>query len=419
MKQLFRISLLLMITLAAILPAYAQQGKEISVFIDGLSVPFDVKPTIQDGRTLVPFRALSEALSVKVTWEDSTQTIRAVDNQRSISLQISNKLAYRDGNPVSLDTPPIIINGRTLVPLRFFSEAFGCQVAWDESTGSIKITSPPRPMVTVGFYALGDQQTSSWTNLFGKAYPERGTGNTDVLKTLALGWYSLDQKGNLLTKSRTGWQRPDDYEQVLEVAGEYGLKTEMVVHLTDGDNVITNLLTNQSAMQKAVKMISEEAKYYQGVNLNFEGLGWKDSGEELTRTKENFTNFVNLLSRQLQADHRNLTLTLHAPNSAYRGYDYQRLGEIADKIIVMAYDYGSKPEPVNLVEEAVKDAIKVVPPEKLILGISVPNETPDSLVTKVGIAKRFGLNGIALWRLGLVSNEMWNSLRMTVRPLQE
>lgn len=419
MKHLFRIAFLLMMTLAVILPAYAQQGKEISVFIDGLSVPFDVKPTIQGGRTLVPFRALSEALSVKVTWEDSTQTIRAEDNQRSISLQISNKLAYRDGNPVSLDTPPIIINGRTLVPLRFFSEAFGCQVAWDESTGSIKITSPPRSMATVGFYALGDQQTSSWTNLFGKAYPERGTGNTDVLKTLALGWYSLDQEGNLLTKSRTGWQRPDDYEQVLEVAGEYGLKTEMVVHLTDRDNVITNLLTNQSAMQKAVKMISEEANNYQGVNLNFEGLGWKDTDEELTRTKENFTNFVNLLSQQLKPGHRNLTLTLHAPNSAYRGYDYQRLGEIADKIIVMAYDYGSKPEPVNLVEEAVKDAIKVVPPEKLILGISVPNETPDSLVTKVGIAKRYDLNGIALWRLGLVSNEMWNTLRMTVRPLQE
>ena len=82
----------------------------------------------------------------------------------------------------------------------------------------------------------------------------------------------------------------------------------------------------------------------------------------------------------------------------------------------MAYDYGSKPEPVSLVTQAVEMAKASVPPEKLVLGISAPTETPESILTKVRIAKRYGLEGIAIWRLGLVTGEMWDALRATVIP---
>lgn len=57
-------------------------------------------------------------------------------------------------------------------------------------------------------------------------------------------------------------------------------------------------------------------------------------------------------------------------------------------------DYGSAPEPVCFVTEAVEMARAVVPPEKLVLGISTPGETPESLLTKAGIAKRYNLSGI-------------------------
>ncbi|MBC7338056.1 MAG: copper amine oxidase, partial [Clostridia bacterium] len=155
---------------------------------------------------------------------------------------------------------------------------------------------------------------------------------------------------------------------------------------------------------------------YQGVNLDFEGLGYQSGGEELASIRGRFTEFVRLLAEQLRPLGLNLTLTLHAPNSAYKGYDYRSLGEIADRIIIMAYDYGATPEPVSLVTQAVEMARAEVSPEKLILGISAPAETAESIVTKVGIAKRYGLGGIALWRLGLVSGEMWAALRSTVVP---
>jgi len=122
-----------------------------------------------------------------------------------------------------------------------------------------------------------------------------------------------------------------------------------------------------------------------------------------------------LLAESLRNKGLSLTLTLHAPNSAYKGYDYKLLGEVADRIIIMAYDYGLKPEPESLVTQAVEQAVQDVPAKKLLLGISTPNETSGSILTKVGIAKRYGLDGVALWRLGLVSEEMWNSLRTTIK----
>lgn len=411
MKRLLLLTFTLMFSLVSgfPLPAFAQApAKEIPVLVDGLPVAFDVKPVIQNQRTLVPFRAIAEALNVNVTWDGATKTLRATDGNTSIRLQIGNKIGYVNETPVKLEVPPVLLNQRTLIPLRFFSEAFNCEVLWDSSLNGARITSPPRAMTVIGFYALGDRATSSWTNLFGKAYPEADRGNTDIVGEVALGWYSLDELGNLLTKSKTGWQRPSDWEKVLETAQQYNLKTGMVIHLPDKDPTFAKLLGDETAMTRAISAIAEEARLYDGVNLDIEGLG--------PASREGFTGFVRLLYGQLQASGKNLTLTLHPPNSAYQGYDYQSLGGSADRIIIMAYDYGPKPEPVSQVTQAVEMAKPAVPPEKLVLGISAPSETPESMLTKVGIAKRHNLNSIALWRLGLITDGMWTGLKRTILP---
>lgn len=394
----------------------AQPARPITVAVDGITVVFDVQPSIQNGRTLVPFRALAERLNVTVDWDGAGRTVTAGDGTNSVRLQVGSKTAYRNGAPIPLDAPPVLVDGRTLIPARFFSEAFGCRVEWDEATQKVLIVSPPRPMEVIGFYALGDSQTSSWKDLFGSAYPQAGPGHTDLVDGLALGWYSLDREGGLLTRSRTGWERPDGWENVLRAARNYNLDTGMVLHLTDGDGTITSLLASQPAMNRAVGEIVNEARLYNGVNLDFEGLGWREDGERLKATRDSFTAFVRLLSARLKNAGKELTLTLHAPNSAYKGYDYRSLGEVADRIIIMAYDYGPKPEPAGPVMEAVEAAKSVVPPGKLLLGISAPGETPESILNKVGIAKRYNLRGIAIWRLGLVSDGMWSQLRNSIEP---
>jgi len=405
-KIILTITLALMLSGLLSAPSLAQeQEREISVLIDGLPVAFDVQPVIQNGRTLVPFRSIAEILNISVTWDGPKQTVSASGGNINIGLQIGNNTAYLNNTPLVLDVPPLILNGRTLIPLRFFSEAFGCKVDWDSSINGARITSPRKEIAVIGFYALGDRQTSSWTNLFGREFPETAaTGNTDVVGQLALGWYSLDKQGNLLTSSKQNWIRPDSWQTVLTAAGKHGLKTEMVVQLTDGEDIISSLLINETAMARAVSDIKKEAKQYAGVNLDFEGLGYQVEEKQLPIVQERFNRFVRLLSQQLQPAGKTLTLTLHPPNSVYKGYDYQFLGKAADKIIIMAYDYGSKPEPTDLVNQAVLMAIAAVPGEKLILGISIPSETPESIITKVGIAKK---------------HKLWESLRSTVKPLRQ
>lgn len=73
-------------------------------------------------------------------------------------------------------------------------------------------------------------------------------------------------------------------------------------------------------------------------------------------------------------------------------------------------------EPTDLVFQAVQSAVAQVSPDKLILGISLPNENTESIRTKIGIAKRFQLQGVALWRLGLVSDDMWEEIRNNIAP---
>ncbi|SHM81336.1 Copper amine oxidase N-terminal domain-containing protein [Caldanaerovirga acetigignens] len=396
-------------------PSFAQE-MTISVLVDGLPVSFDVPPIIKDGRTLVPFRAVSEVLNVPVSWDEKSKIVTASDGGAYILLRIGDKTAYLNNTQITLDVPPMIMNGRMLIPLRFFSEAFGCNVEWDNASYTVRIVSPRRKMAIIGFYALGDSRTSSWTNLFGKPYPEHSKGNTDAVSELALGWYSLDKDGSLLTQSATGWQRPSGWEDVLKAASLYNLRTEMVIHATDSKRDISELISSKEAMEKLAEAIAEESKLYSGVNLDLEGLGLNEGQEKLLETRQNFVQFIRILSEKLDPT-KTLTLTLHAPNSAYKGYDYKALSAIADRIIIMAYDYGSSPEPVDKVLQAIEMAKTEVPAEKLILGISMPRETAESLLTKIGIAKRYNLSGIALWRLGLVTKDQWEVLRKAVEPV--
>jgi len=412
MKRLMLMLILaFLISTVSVYPVFASQGveqtQEIKVLLDGIELGFDVEPLIENGRTVVPFCEIAEALNVEVSWDELKRCVIADNGDISVTMPLDSQYAWINNSRVTMDAPPLLINGRTLIPARFFSEVFGCKVEWIADSSTVKITSPPQIMKLTGFYALGDEKTSSWTDLFEKAYPESEQGNTGIVSDLALGWYSMAEDGQLLTKSSTGWQRPDGWEKVIETAARYKMDTQMLIHMTDRDGRLVRLLNDDKAVNRAIDSIAQEVYLYNGVNLDFEGLGWNDSIEELDKTQAAFNNFVEKLSLELKKQGKELTLTLHAPNSAYLGYDYENLGRVADHIIIMAYDYRVQPEPDRLVCQALDMAVNLVPADKIMLGISAVSETSESLINKIGIAKRYKLEGIALWRLGLLSDEMW------------
>lgn len=120
---------------------------EVKVYLDGNMLGFDQSPIIEDGRTLAPLRAIFEALGADVDWDNQTRTVTAQKEQLKIDLQIGSKEAYVNNQPVELDVPGRIINDRTLVPLRFISEALGAKVDWDGSARTVWITRTPSPSV--------------------------------------------------------------------------------------------------------------------------------------------------------------------------------------------------------------------------------------------------------------------------------
>lgn len=127
----------------------------ISLSIDGRELQTDVPPVIVDGRTLVPVRAIFESFGASVMWDDATKTVTADRSGEIISLTLNSDTAYVNGQSYTLDVPAQSVDGRTMVPARFVAEQFDCDVLWDSLTQSVIITSATIP-------ALGsDTQTTT------------------------------------------------------------------------------------------------------------------------------------------------------------------------------------------------------------------------------------------------------------------
>ncbi len=103
----------------------------IRVTIDGKYVDFDVLPILEDGRVLVPMRKIFEKLGAVIEWADETATVTATKGETVITLKIGDKVAHVNGEALKLDVPAKVVDGRTLVPIRFISESLGYDVSWD------------------------------------------------------------------------------------------------------------------------------------------------------------------------------------------------------------------------------------------------------------------------------------------------
>ncbi len=110
--------------------------------INGMPVTLDVPPRIMNGRTMIPLRFVGEAMGAEIEWEGTEQKITFTLYGKEIILRVGANTALVNGEPVALDTPPTIIDGRTLVPVRFVSENLGARVDWQGDLQRITITFP-------------------------------------------------------------------------------------------------------------------------------------------------------------------------------------------------------------------------------------------------------------------------------------
>ncbi len=96
-------------------------------------------PVILNGRTLVPIRAIIEAFGGEVDWDASTQSVLLRMEDDAIQLTIDSSSAKLNGKLATLDVAPTVINDRTMLPIRFVAEGFNLGVAWDAGTQTVSI----------------------------------------------------------------------------------------------------------------------------------------------------------------------------------------------------------------------------------------------------------------------------------------
>jgi len=138
-KLIFKAAALLLI-IGIFAPA-AFVASEINVTIDGVAVDFDggTGPTIMDGRTLVPVRGVFEALGFDVTWSQATMTAYMFGGQHSVAITIGLDSFTLNGARHHLDVPAQIIDGSTMLPIRALLEALGHEVQWDDAAQTVRI----------------------------------------------------------------------------------------------------------------------------------------------------------------------------------------------------------------------------------------------------------------------------------------
>lgn len=446
----------------AISPA-ALAAAPIKVLLNGVPVSFDVPPVIEHGRTLVPFRAIGEALGVMVHWDNANRRVIAEKSSSLIELPVGSSTAKVNGQPVELDVPATIRQGRTLVPLRFFSQAFGAAVHWDNASHTVTISTGPRTAYILGYY-------------YSYSYQDY-LANYHSLSGVATKWYTLDDNGRLTWQDgRRAISAPDGYEEVLQLANSAGTESYALV-FEDNSAKLHELLNDPLKRTLLCKDITDliTKEGFSGVNLDFELVNEADG--------PNLTAFVEELAQAVHSQGKKLALSLPARTTYgwYRAYDYAALGKVADQVAIMAYDYSpgqAGPQTsIRWVRDVVDYTLERIPAHKVLLGLGIygrdwsdagrrtvlwiPSElgslvsdlnqlkarynpeikwdseamlpyftytdekgsahtvwyeSIDSLKPKLDLVREKGLGGVAVWRLGYTTPEFYRLLQSYFAP---
>ena len=166
-KSLASLLMLFVLAFSLVLPAAQPEeaaAADIQVIVNGRYLSTDQPPVIQDGRTMVPLRAIFEALGAEVAYFSETRTVSGYDPQtnRIMSLVLDQKTLFcadytlfqvYEANPTSqaainfvlshtqeIDVPAQSIGGRTMVPARVIAESLGASVVWNGTTRTVTIT---------------------------------------------------------------------------------------------------------------------------------------------------------------------------------------------------------------------------------------------------------------------------------------
>jgi len=343
-------------------PQEAEAAPAVTIIVNGAEVKADQSPYIVEGVTMVPLRFISEALGGNVGWDGSARTASVIKDGLFVSVTIGNKVGLVNGQSIPLLRSAELKNGRTFVPLRFFAEGLGAIVGWDQSTWTVSINlNESEPPV------LKEKIISGY-------YYDKNS--LPQLSAYANTFTDVIHFGYLLTADGTVREKDNFSKDLFDSQGKalaegYGANTLMLV--TAFDKTISDAVLSDPVMRaKAIASIREIVilKDFDGVDLDFEAVS--------VSCREYYPAFVRELKAALGSKYI-VSLSLPSRNNDRQtwkdGYDYAALAAAADRVNVMFYDQhysGGAPGPIggaDWVEEGINYLLKYIPAHKMVLGI--------------------------------------------------
>ncbi|MBE7046861.1 MAG: hypothetical protein E7396_05530 [Ruminococcaceae bacterium] len=165
MKRFLSIILTVIMIATSVMCVSVFAADEITVTINGEEKAFDATPVIINDRTLVPMRGIFEAFGATIEWDGATQSVTATVAGSKIVLQVGKVVAMVNGQYVDLDAPARLIEGHTMVPVRFIAETLGCEVNWEDATRTVVIKGEVKAPTTPST-GTGDSAGSTGGNAF-------------------------------------------------------------------------------------------------------------------------------------------------------------------------------------------------------------------------------------------------------------
>lgn len=428
------------ITASILLPAHPKNKAHASVPVNTTAITItmgnyyikpDVEPFIYKDRVMVPVRAIAEVLGAQVLWDSKARMVEIRKDHENIKLWVGSKWAVSDKNEFTMDVEPVILSGRTMVPIRFAVEAFGIGVGWDQDNKAVTIDYNKEftldYIVESGdsLYKIANQFGTTvenirlWNKISGdKIYagqfikvaspsliPIVSTMDKILIKEYqfdhVLGYSvkeyanhvssynSLSKYYNRLTELSTFSHKIQEdgslvstYPQKdsVELAKQHNIATTMLIHNISAGAFSKDLgkavLMDVEKRTRLIDSIYSELKRYgySGVEIDFENLP--------PESRQDYNTFLKELSEKLKPEDYTIACALPAKTSDTEeawlyAYDYQSIGKYADRVLVMSYDQhwvGGAPGPIaaiSWVEKVASYAAASIPRSKILLGIAM------------------------------------------------
>ena len=270
MKKSIALLLILILTIS-ILPFGVSASENIYVTVDGATLDFDQPPIMQNDRVLVPMRLIFETLGATVEWDEYNQYVNATKDDINITMQIGNNTMVKNGQYITLDTAPILLNGRTLVPVRAVAESLEATVEWRGEINTVVIEQkvlPKRYATETVVYApnarniITDKDNNIYYTQFNKVMVYKN-GIASVYADIEKDFNDLDAS-HIVNEDDTSSNDgvPIRFRNGQVVALVYNKETDSILAMLSGSVYSTNYNYNRSYTAAIVDLTNHKLLAY-------------------------------------------------------------------------------------------------------------------------------------------------------------